>query len=329
MLHVGEVTQTVKVAAGTPLLETQSSALQHLVSGTGGQEALLNQLPAGRLSSNAIALLGLFPSPSAGGITNNYTSFPTQTYNSNGVDLRIDQHFSARDSAFARYSYLDTDQISPGPFAGIADGQASRPGNGATQAQNVAVSETHIFTPYLINEARAGYSRVSDIRRQLCANQLGIPAEYGIGGIPQYAGNDGLPTLSFGILNNLGQPGSLPSNKVSDISQHSDNLTSSLGHHTLRTGVIYQNISYPTSTPSALRGSFGFSGIYTSVFGQTDASTDRAQFLLNPTTTSVVGGINNIGGANSVSASSFRPSAICTARTSAHMCRMIGVRHRN
>ncbi len=72
-------------------------------------------------------------------------------------------------------------------------------------------------------------------------------------------------------------------------------------------GVIYQNLLYPTSTPSAARGSFGFSGIYTSVFGQTDGTTDRAQFLLNPTPSTVSGGIDNVGAANSVSASSFPP----------------------
>ncbi|RRA48082.1 TonB-dependent receptor [Acidipila sp. EB88] len=274
---------------------------------TPAQKALLNKLPATRLSPSAIQLLNLFPSPTAAGITNNYTSFPTVTNNSDGIDFRIDQHFTDSDSAFARYSYLDTDQLNPGPFQGIADGQASRPGNGATQAQNVAVSETHIFTPHVVNEARFGYSRVSDIRRQPYANQLGIPAEYGIGGIPQFAGNGGLPTLSFGTLAGLGQSGSLPSNKASDITQASDNVTISLRQDTLRTGFLYENIFYPTSTPSAARGAFGFNGIYTSVVNQTDGSTDRAQFLLNPGATTVTGGLSNVGGANSVSASSFPP----------------------
>ncbi len=271
------------------------------------QEALLNQIPTSRLNASAIALLRLYPSPTASGIVNNYTSFPSVTNNSDGVDLRIDQHFSQNDSAFARYSYLDTDQLNPGPFPGIADGQSSRPGDGSTQAQNVAVSETHIFSAQLINEARFGYSRVADIRRQLFANQLGLPAQYGIGGIPQFLGNGGLPSFSFGNLANLGQPGSLPSNKASDITQFSDNVTISHGQHMLRTGVLFQNISYPTSTPSSARGSFGFSGIYTSVVNQTDGSTDRAQLLLNPTAATVAGGINNVGGANSVSASSFPP----------------------
>ena len=271
------------------------------------QKALLNQLPAGRLNAAAVTLLNLFPSPTSSGVVNNFTSFPEDTNNNNGLDLRIDQHFSDRDSAFARYSYLETDQLNPGPFLGLADGQSSRPGDGATQAQNVAVSETHIFTPHIVNEARFGYSRVVDIRRQPFANQLGIPAQYGIGGIPQFAGNGGLPTLSFGTLANLGQSGSLPSNKASDITQGSDNVTVSSGHHALRLGVLYENIYYPTSTPSASRGSFGFNGIYTSVVNQTDSSTDRAQFLLNPILATVAGGLSNVGGANSVSASSFPP----------------------
>lgn len=270
------------------------------------QRALLNQLPAARLNPSAIALLNLYPLPTGTGITNNYSSFPLVTNNSDGLDLRIDQHFGEHDSAFARYSFLNTDQLNPGPFPGIADGQSSRPGNGATQAQNVAVSETHIFTPSLVNEARFGYSRIADIRRQPFANQMGLPEQYGIGGIPQFEGNGGLPSLSFGNLANLGQSGSLPSNKASDITQLSDNVTISRNRHVLRTGVLYQNILYPTSTPSSSRGSFGFSGIYTSVVNQTDGSTDRAQFLLNPSA-STVNGIDNVGGANSVSASSFPP----------------------
>jgi hypothetical protein len=271
------------------------------------QKALLNQLPAGRLNSSAIALLNLYPTPTGSGIINNFSSFPLVTNNSDGFDFRIDQHFSEHDSAFARYSYLNTDQLNPGPFQGVADGQSSRPGNGSTQAQNIAVSETHIFTPRLVNEARFGYSRVADIRRQPFANELGLPDQYGIGGIPQFEGNGGLPLFTFGNMANLGQSGSLPSNKASNIVQLSDNVTISRNRHVLRTGVLYQNIAYPTSTPSSSRGTFTFNGIYTSVVNQTDGSTDRAQFLLTPTAATVTRGINNVGGANTVSASNFPP----------------------
>jgi hypothetical protein len=270
----------------------------------------LNHLPATRINSSAVALLNLYPSATSNGITNNYATFPEDTNNSEAFDIRFDQHISNNDSAFARYSYIDIDQVNPGPFPGVADGETSRPGTGWTQAQNIAVSETHIFNSHLVNEARFGYSRVVDIRTQFDANNLSnIPAQYGINGIPQVAGNGGLPTLSFGNLSNLGAPGTLPSNKASDVTQASDNLTISTSRHVVRTGFLFEHITYPMSTPTTSRGAFGFNGIYTSVVNQTDGSTDRAQFLLNPTAASVPGGISNVGGANTVSASSYPPIA--------------------
>jgi Carboxypeptidase regulatory-like domain len=270
----------------------------------------LNQLPAGRINPSAVALLNLYPSATSGGITNNYTAFPQDINNSEAFDIRLDQHLSNNDSAFARYSYIDTNQINPGPFPGVADGETSRPGTGWTQAQNVAVSETHIFNSHLVNEARFGYSRVADIRKQFDADNLSnIPGQYGINGIPQIPGNGGLPTLSFGNLSNLGTPGTLPSDKASDVTQASDNLTISTSRHVIRTGFLFEHIAYPMSTPTTSRGAFAFSGIYTSIVNQTDGSTDRAQFLINPTGGSVPGSINNVGGANSVTASSYPPIA--------------------
>ena len=58
------------------------------------QRVLLNQLPSGCLNASAISLLNLLPTPNGSGFTNNYASFPTVTDNSDGVDLRLDQHFN-------------------------------------------------------------------------------------------------------------------------------------------------------------------------------------------------------------------------------------------
>ena len=269
---------------------------------------LLNQLPASRLSANAIALLKLYPSPTSGGLTNNYTTSPAASTNVNSFDVRVDHAFGDRDTAFARYSFVKNTQLQPSPFPGVADGGASRPGSGWTESQNEAVSETHIFNPRLVLEVRAGYSRVADERRQYDAGTMGIPAQYGIQGIPQIAGNGGLPTLGFGALSSIGAPGTMPSDKASDIFQLSENLSVDRGHHQLRFGSEYQYIAAPTLTPTTPRGSFTFNGVYTSVVNSNDSSTDRAQFLLNPTASSIAGGINNVGGANSVSASNFPPA---------------------
>jgi hypothetical protein len=273
---------------------------------TGANRALLNQIPSTRLASNAIQLINLYPTPTGSTLQNNYVSSPINRTTTDSFDVRFDETLSQRDSAFVRYSFVNTTQVVPSPFPGIADGSASRPGNGRTQSQNIAVSETHVITPRLVNEARIGYSRVRDTRLQLNANTLGIPAQYGIPGIPQIAGNGGLPQFNFGQLTALGTPGTLPSDKSSKVLQFTENLTIDRDHHQIRTGFEYQHVAFPTLTPTTSRGSFTNSGTYTSIVATTDASTDRAQFLLAPLPASG-SSLQSLGGSNAVSASSFSP----------------------
>ena len=271
-------------------------------------EALMNKIPSTRINPAAVALLDLYPAPTKSGLTNNYTVSPNLTTDIDGFDVRFDENFGPKDSAFARYSYVYSSQFQPSPFPGVADGAPSRPGTGWTESQNEALSETHIFSSKLVLEARVGYSRVADDRFQYDANVLGIPEKYGIQGIPQIPTNGGLPTLNFGTLSAMGAAGTIPSSKASDIFQVSENLSIDRGRHQLRVGDEYQYIAFPTLTPTTPRGSFTNGGIYTSVVNSTDSSTDRAQFVLNPEAATVAGGISNVGGANAMSASNFPPA---------------------
>lgn len=276
---------------------------------TNAAETQMNLLPAGRVNSVAVGLLKLYPTPTAANkLTNNYTISPNATTSIDGFDTRFDQIFSQKDSAFARYSYVYSSQFQPSPFPGAADGEPSRPGTGWTESQNEAISETHIFSPKVVLETRAGYSRVADLRVQVDANVLGVPAMYGIQGIPQLPTNGGLPTFNFGVLSAMGSPGTIPSSKASDVFQISENLSLDRGRHQIRLGTEYQYIVFPTLTPTTSRGSFTNNGLYTSVVNSNDTSTDRAQFVLTPEPTTVTNGINNVGGANSMSASNFPPA---------------------
>jgi hypothetical protein len=270
--------------------------------------ALLNQLPSARISPTAVALLKLYPAPNAAGLVSNYTISPATTTSTDSFDTRFDQQFSQRDSAFARYSFVYTTQLIPGPFAGIADGSASRPGSGHTESQNVAVSWTHILTPRLVNEARIGFSRVADRRLQYDATVMGIPDQYGIPGVPQIPDNGGLPLLTFGQLANLGSASTLPSDKASDVLQFTENVTADRSRHQLRAGFEFQHVAFPTLTPTYPRGDFANTGLYTSVVNSTDPSTDRAQFVLNPSAATVPNGIGGLGGSNTVNASSYPPA---------------------
>lgn len=269
--------------------------------------ALMNQIPSARINSGAVNLLHLYPLPSVAALTKNFTTSPNIVNNAYSFDTRLDNQFTQKDSAFFRYSFVHSDEFYPGPFPGVADGSASRPGTGYTESQNGALSYTHIFSPNLVNEARVGYSRVFDKRLQPDANVMGIPAQYGIPGVPQIPENGGLPLFEFGQLANLGAATTIPSDKASDVWQATENLSIDRSSHQIRTGVEYQHVAFPEATPTAPRGDFTHGGTFTSVVANTDASTDRAQFVLNPETATVPNGINNLGGANNLNATSFPP----------------------
>jgi roadblock/LC7 domain-containing protein len=265
-------------------------------------------MPAARMDPNALRLLQLYPQPTSAGLLNNYTTSPPNSTNSNSMDARVDHQFGQNNSAFLRYSYVFTTQDYPSPFPGVADGGASRPGTGRTESQNGALSWTHIFTPHLVNEARVGYSRIYDKRLQPFANTLGIPAQYGIPGVPQVNENGGLPLFEFGTLSALGANTTLPSDKASDVFQVTENVTRDLDRHQIRSGLEFQHVAFPMLTPPESRGDFVNSGLFTSVVNSTDGSTDRAQFLLIPQISPYGSQFNYLGGADNLSASNYPPA---------------------
>jgi Carboxypeptidase regulatory-like domain/TonB-dependent Receptor Plug Domain len=277
---------------------------------TSAASGLLNILPAGRLDSNAIKLLNLYPTPTTGGVFNNYFSGAVNKDDNDQFGVRVDHNFSANDTMFVRYVRSDRTNDFPGPFPGLADGQANRPGSGTTTAQNWALSETHIFSASVVNEARIGYSRLHDVRLQLNGNNLSdVPGQFGIQGIPQVPENGGLPRIIIGGLSNLGTGEFLPSDKWSNTLQATENLTKISGSHTIKTGVEFQNIRFPMLTPPYSRGEFDYSGVFTSVVNQNVGTTGRAMFLLTPIAATVPGGVDNVGGMNQLRANKIAPFA--------------------
>src|ERR1700674_353518 len=122
----------------------------------------VNVIPESLFDPLATGLLKLWPLPnvSNNGVFNFLTE-PKVQENQNNFDIRFDHTFSESDSGFARYSYQVQPSIHPSVFQATGGG-----GNEASAGfdhnfyTSVALSETHIFTPRLANEARLGYNRV-------------------------------------------------------------------------------------------------------------------------------------------------------------------------
>jgi Carboxypeptidase regulatory-like domain/TonB dependent receptor-like, beta-barrel len=262
-----------------------------------------NIIPASRLDPNAVKLLDLYPAPNSPELFNNYASNPILRNNVNQFDIRIDQNFSEKDSIFGRVSYSDNPQLYPGPFGGIADGGAFYAGDQTAKATNAVVSETHSFSPTLVNEARAGFNRIATTRLQPNGTTLGIPEQFGIQGVPQVTDNGGLGTFVINGLTTLGSNQFLPSVEYSDTLQFTDNLTKNAGKHSIKTGFEYQKLRFSILQPPSGRGYWTFMGDYTEVPETTGGNTGLAQLLLTPIPATVPGASDYVGGADDVQAS--------------------------
>jgi hypothetical protein len=136
---------------------------------TAANEALMNILPAGRLDPNAIKLLSAYPTPDVApasfnnfGLFNNFQIKRPHPDNTHQFDVRVDQNFSQKNQVFARVSYANESRNILNAFTGPLDNSGFGQGDFPSQSWNAALSYTHLFSSTMINEARLGYSRLTD-----------------------------------------------------------------------------------------------------------------------------------------------------------------------
>ena len=265
----------------------------------------LNQIAPSRLDPNAVKLLNLFPLPTTGGLSGNFGAAPALFEHRNAFDVRVDYNPSEKDQIFGRFSYVDDPQFIPGPFGGIADGGAFQQGLQTAKSDQAVLGYTHVFTPSTINVAHVGFNHLHSTRYGPEGSVAGIPAQYGIQGVPQSTENGGLPAIVISGLAELGSNDYLPSDEVSQTLQVTDDFTKIYGRHSFKTGIEFQNVDFNTLQPAYSRGEFDFNGNYAGVPNQGGDNTGKGQFLLTPTTATVPGGISGVGGANDVHASNI------------------------
>jgi hypothetical protein len=265
-----------------------------------------NIIPASRIHPDALRLMQLYPEPNLSGLNNNYTVNRINTEDTHASDVRVDHNFSSNDRFFARYSYSNNHKVRPSPFEGDGDGGGFNEGDEKVRVHGFAASHTHMFSPTLVNEARFGLSREHTYRLQPNGDDIAdLPGRYGLRGIPQVAGNGGLPTINIGGLSQLGHAGWVVSERFSNTAQFSDNLTKVYKSHTFKTGYMFQDIYFGSTQPPFSRGTYAADGRYTSLVNQTDGTTGRASFLLRQIPSAVPGGVNHAGGLNTIQVSPF------------------------
>jgi hypothetical protein len=164
--------------------------------GSQAQGTACNKIPSGLINNIGQAMINLYPVPNANAgnptASYNYVNEPVRSLDETKFDGRLDQTLSAKDNLFGRFSYDQAFSYVPGGSPGFAEANAF----GSNQriinhARNIAIGETHVFSPTMINQASLGYNRIFDyITSQgtgTCISATIVP-----GGIP--GANLGCPT---------------------------------------------------------------------------------------------------------------------------------------
>jgi hypothetical protein len=228
-----------------------------------GSGAPTNMFPAGGIDPLASRLSALFPSPNADIAGNNFLSNPKRRESRNNFDVRIDHKISQKDDAFGRFSYEDQPSRIPSPFNNALDGGGFFDGIEDNSYRSVALSETHLFSPTLVNEFRVGYNRINSHRFQLNFNQ-DIAGQLQFPGVPFTPINGGLPSISFADgTATIGSSGFLPSVEKQNSYVFTDNLTWIKGRHALKFGGEIRVEQFTIFQPAASRGEMGFGSEFT------------------------------------------------------------------
>ncbi len=222
--------------------------------------------PSLHLDPAAMALLAMLPPPTPGlAGQNNLLSVQEQSYDNNQYNARLDLRLSDRDNSFWRASEFDANELDP--FGSSVLNEALLPGFGrtlATHSVNLAASETHTFSPTLIDEFRFGWLRVSGGQGDPNAGNP-FSSQYGLQGVTTNAADMGYPQVSLSnAFSTIGSAAGFTSRVDKDFELF-DNVLMHRGSHSLEFGAYFFHLGFNPSYPNDARGLYTYSGAYTGI----------------------------------------------------------------
>ncbi len=183
---------------------------------------------------------------------------------------KLDHSFNSSNSLFIRYTQARhqprANSIFLDPTVGPerVDDQINR---------NAVVSDTHLFSPTLINNLRVGLSRQSlDF----------VPANYGQDwptrlGLPSIVPDDQMPQIDFGY----GQIGGNAAGIRGSLNWDIQNMTTwVVRNHVVKVGANYRDLYGGNRQGRALSGNYRFRGLTANPQSPSGTGADMAQFLL-------------------------------------------------
>ncbi len=196
-----------------------------------------NMVPRSRMDPVSLKVLEYMPLPNArpqDPVTNalNFISLAVTPVNQGVTNIRMDHRFSERDSMFGRYSATRNTRQGTGRGLGPADPELFARRD-QRDNHNLVVTETHVFSPSIINEFKANVTRqnlpfLHPSFGQNWPDKLGIPAIF-----PR----DLFPRVEIGGMMALGANPTSAGIRAQHTIQLADSLSIVRGRHTIKAGI--------------------------------------------------------------------------------------------
>jgi len=256
-------------------------------NGSGRTAFAGNIIPASRINPISTKLLGLVPTPTFAGDTNNWFGLLPFTKDTDSMDWKMDFNISDQDRLSGRFSYARP-VIFQAPAFGMAGGaaQGAFEGTGVQKTYSGGINYNRIFSTTLVSEFRAGVSHYNN-KAQNADYGTNASAELGIPGVNIDEFSSGL----VGINLNGGYSGpmvgyspSLPWVRAEVNASFVNTWTKTTGNHTIKWGADIRRVrdellQMQTFSP---RGVYNFSDGQTSTPGATTSFMNNvASFLLD------------------------------------------------
>jgi hypothetical protein len=240
-----------------------------------------NIIPTNRLDPAALEYQKLIPAPntgSANATSRNFLGSSPASSGRNQGDLRVDHRLSKENSLMVRVSAARQTQNNQGIYV-------FSPTQPLFNTINAVISDTHLFSPTVVNEFRAGYNRANSSSQALNAGEeIGFASKNGFQSGPII----GFPNVNWtatGLTQSTNQfsafTGATSNFAFENAFQYTDNVTIIRGNHTFKTGADFRRFRFDRLQAFPPAGNYFFGPTYTSNASVSQASGQSyADFLL-------------------------------------------------
>jgi hypothetical protein len=244
-------------------LTTTADAAQR--SGYGRLPFAGNLVPTSRFDPIMKKVLAYFPEPTLAVSPTLQTNWSQNFSNIVKTDrwfARGDQNLSDRNKLFFRFGYQTTPRKSPYTNIAFPGEGTNGGGNQGSVAHTAGLSDTHTFSPNLVGEFRAGYTRSI-----ITLTPLSVGFDIASLGLPQYlkaASTDALfPRFNITDFSPIGPDRASHNVDAETTPEFQAHFTWLKGAHAVKTGYDMLICSFNTFRPDYPSGLFGFGRAYT------------------------------------------------------------------